>query len=298
MGSTNSRSAYFNFNYDAYTGNGSMVLTNGWDNIQYTITDSLITVQIPDSFGPIDNQIVTTVSDNNGIGKLYWLVQTLVNRTVTIKFTTATNPDPIRFIAIARTISSSYNITLNTTGRLIASPEASFDFNYVPVKTLTAINSNIDQSGNITYANKPVMVGSSVDQEITPLADFRVISLQGLSNDASFFRTDVNLVTTVGTALTASEISLSYDASLCPNITSMVLVNGIIVVTSNIPIPTLFINQNVNSATLNIPGTLQFNITYSLDRMQAFITPSKGTFNDLMASGDALNFSLLITAEV
>ena len=299
MGSSNSHSANFNFNYDAITGNGSMVFGGGWDNIQYTIGESLIIVTIPDSFGTMEGLIIEQTSNAQGTINSYWLDKVINGRVVTLKFRTYTNPDPIRFIAIARARSEGYFVNLNVVSRLLRDTKAStpFNFNYVQSKALTAINSNVDQNGEISYGDKPVLIASEVGQGEGPLANFRLINLNGLSNDASFYRTDVNL-TVAGSTLEAKQtpiIELTYDVSQCPNITSIVLQNGVLVVTANITIPKLFINQNINASALGIPGILQFNVV--VNGNQAFITPMNGNFNELMGfSNDAniLNFSFLI----
>jgi len=269
MGSKPSVSTEANFTYDynPLTGIGSLRLVNGWNNISYdTLNGNQIEIQIPETFGTITDLFLTVQSDANGSRNIYWITRAIQGRFISVYFVTLAGPNPILFNTIARTKSASFNMKLgvSSTPPTYDAQVSTFNFNYVQSKALSSINSDVDQSGVITYGDKLATESN--------LEELNIVELNGLSNATGYYRLDV----------TIHNGKLTYDTIYAPNVAFVTLQNGIIVVTCNVSTSNLFINSNVNSSLLDVPGTMQIN-TVSNGNM-LYVNPVGGSFNNMNLS--------------
>lgn len=291
---TVSSQVIFDYIYNPRAEEGFIRAIESWPG-SIRMWDSLtVKVEVPKTFGSTDRLYRLPQSTPSGVANIYWLTadfEVFLGTTwLVFGFVSTKTGGRVAFNEVAKSIQSSLSmkVLVTSTPPTTALPKqiTTFGFNSVESKDLPSLGSTVNQGGSIVYGDKPV------EPSDTMISELRIQKMSDLSNDTGYYRTDINLVRPA--ALAEGGIELTYDASLCPNITSITLNNGTIVITSNVPVTKLLSHQNINESTLDIPGTLQFDIAFGFDGHTAYLTPHGGNLNDLMKQGSHINFSLLI----
>lgn len=155
-------------------------------------------------------------------------------------------------------------------------------FRYVipSVRTFSSANTTIDSPGRLLYNGQIA--------EIEQIKQVDYITLNDLNNSNSQYMLNLN-ITNNGNNV----IGLTYDATQCPNIVSVVYENDNITMRLNADSPNISMIVNVTDASLGIVVTPDLILT-RVDPRTFILSMRNGSIRTLMSQGTKLGLSLLL----
>lgn len=151
---------------------------------------------------------------------------------------------------------------------------------YVPTSTIySSSNSTIDNNGIIRYNGQLTDNPRLISMEYTTLND--------LNNSNSQYALDINLTNKDG------NITMTYNNAQCPNITNIVYNSDGLLITSNVPIPSLSLITKLSEASLGITTDMTFYST-NVDEFNTRLNILNNTISNVLKNNTYMTISILI----
>lgn len=261
--------------------------------ITYVHEGDVITYRMPEQFGPYNRlRFIPSQEPLNLGGNLFFSIisRDPGNRTVTCAFVDqggnvqariSTGKYATQYLSTRLyLVSGSLTVTFNNPPEVGIRAIDSFRYIVPTIRTFPSANSTIDNEGTIRYGGQP-----TINPDLTQV---QFESLSDLNNDNSQYMLDINLTNDNGI------ISMTYNASQCPNIVGVVYDSDNITITTNINIPNISLISKLVDASLGIITQPELYLE-NVDLNNTKLLVRNSSIGALMVNnGTYMNMSLLI----
>lgn len=157
-----------------------------------------------------------------------------------------------------------------------------FTYNNPIYRSLSSLNSSVDNNGVILYNGRPTVLGNTL------LNDVKYTSWTNLSNDTGYFLLDISL------SNLGNGIVVNYTNTYNPYVTSVTFTD-VLTITFSIPIPNAIYLNNVSSQSLGFPSRPKFIYTVDPGNPNVLYVDLVGsTMKGLLSPGNYADLSLLM----